>query len=135
MPGLRTLGRKDREIFLGRDFMREKHYTEDTARVIDHEFKHIIMETSYNKAVALLKKHKDKLKKLAEALLEKEVLDGEEVNLLLNGKRRKAAAPRAETPRPKADVSLAARFGRRGRIAAEVGVGIGAFGRRTPAGR
>ena len=93
--GPRTLGRKDREVFLGRDFIREKNYSEETARIIDHEVKHI-METSYSRAVSLLKKNRDKLRKLAMALLEKEVLDLEEVNLLLNGKAKKVKAEKAQ---------------------------------------
>ena len=82
--GPRTLGRRDREIFLGRDFMREKNYSEDTAKQIDKEVKDIVT-ACYDRAFALLKANRARLVRLAEKLLEKEVLDGEEVNNLLRG--------------------------------------------------
>ncbi|MEK7475169.1 MAG: ATP-dependent zinc metalloprotease FtsH [Candidatus Coatesbacteria bacterium] len=82
--GPRTFGRKDREIFLGRDFMRERNYSEETAERIDQEIQSII-RLSYARALGLLRKNRDRLVRLAEKLLEKEVLDGEEVTVLLKG--------------------------------------------------
>jgi len=78
-----TLGRREGLIFLGRDIMEEKNYSEETARQIDEEVKRIIDE-AYAKAKNLLQQNLDKLKILANTLLEKEVLDGEAVKLLLN---------------------------------------------------
>ncbi|MDD5238408.1 MAG: ATP-dependent zinc metalloprotease FtsH [Candidatus Omnitrophica bacterium] len=78
-----TLGRREGLIFLGRDIMEEKNYSEETARQIDEEVKRIIDE-AYAKAKSLLQQNLDKLKILANTLLEKEVLDGEAVKLLLN---------------------------------------------------
>jgi len=80
--GPRTFGRKDREIFLGRDFMRERNYSEETAERIDQEIQ-VIIRLSYARAINLLRKNRDRLVRLAETLLEKEVLDGDEVNDLL----------------------------------------------------
>jgi cell division protease FtsH len=77
-----TLGRREGLIFLGRDIMEEKNYSEETARVIDEEVKKIIDE-AYEKAKGLLKQNQEKLKALSNALLEKEVMDGEEVKRLL----------------------------------------------------
>jgi cell division protease FtsH len=77
-----TLGRREGLVFLGRDIMEEKNYSEDTARLIDQEVKKII-DDSYQKARSLLEQNRDKLKLLSNALLEKEVLDGEEVKKLL----------------------------------------------------
>ena len=77
-----TLGRREGLIFLGRDIMEEKNYSEDTARLIDQEVKTIVDE-AYTKARNLLQQNLDKLKILSNALLEKEVLDGEEVKRLL----------------------------------------------------
>jgi cell division protease FtsH len=77
-----TLGRREGLIFLGRDMFEEKNYSEETARLIDEEVKKIVDE-AYTKAKALLQENIDKLKTLSNALLEKEVMDGEEVKRLV----------------------------------------------------
>ena len=77
-----TLGRRQGLVFLGRDIMEEKNYSEETARVIDEEVKKLVDE-AYVKAKALLQQTLDKLKLLSNTLLEKEVLNGEEVKNLL----------------------------------------------------
>jgi cell division protease FtsH len=77
-----TLGRREGLVFLGRDIMEERNYSEETARLIDEEIKKIVDE-SYGKAKTLLQENQEKLKALAVALLEKEVLGGEEVKRLL----------------------------------------------------
>jgi cell division protease FtsH len=78
-----TLGRRDGLVFLGRDIMEEKNYSEQTARIIDEEVKSIIDE-AYLKAKNLLQQNLDKLKRLSGALIEKEVLNGDEVKRLLD---------------------------------------------------
>lgn len=77
-----TLGHREGLIFLGRDIMEEKNYSEDTARLIDEEVKKIIDE-AYAKARSLLQQNLDKLKLLSNTLLEKEVLDGDAVKRLV----------------------------------------------------
>ena len=77
-----TLGRRHGPLFLGRDIVEERNYSEDTAQLIDEEVKHIIDEC-YLQAKQLLQKNIDKLKLLTSVLLEKEVLDGEEVKRLV----------------------------------------------------
>ena len=77
-----TLGKREGMVFLGKDIVEERNYSEETAKVIDEEVKKII-DNSYSKAKEMLSHNLDKLKVLANALLEKEVLDGEEVKLLL----------------------------------------------------
>ncbi len=77
-----TLGKREGLIFLGRDLMEERNYSEETAHLIDEEVKRIVNE-AYIKAKDLLRENLDKLKILANTLLEKEVLDGEEVKRLL----------------------------------------------------
>lgn len=77
-----TFGKKDREIFLGRDLMRDKDYSESTAVAIDQEVSRIVSEC-YERAKTLLKENLDKLKKLSDRLLEKEVLDQAEVRELV----------------------------------------------------
>lgn len=77
-----TFGRREHQIFLGRDLGEERNYSEETARMIDVEVKKIIDE-SYERAKTELLAHQDQLKKLAVTLLEKEVLDAEEVRVIV----------------------------------------------------
>jgi cell division protease FtsH len=80
--GNMTLGRREGLVFLGRDIMEERNYSEQTARIIDEEVKKIT-DDAYDKALNLLRNSQDKLKLLSEALLEKEVLSGEDVKRIL----------------------------------------------------
>ncbi len=77
-----TLGRKETQIFLGRDIVKEKNYSEETAQKIDSEVRRIIDEC-YERAIKLLEENKEKLEKLARALLDKEVLQTEEVKQII----------------------------------------------------
>jgi len=80
--GNMTLGRREGLVFLGRDIMEERNYSEQTARIIDEEVKKIT-DDAYDKALNLLRNSLDKLKLLSGALLEKEVLSGEDVKRIL----------------------------------------------------
>jgi cell division protease FtsH len=77
-------GRNDEMVFLGRDFVEHKEYSEQTAREIDGEIRRIVME-NYDRAKQIVMSNLDKLKVLAEALLERETLDGAEIDVLLSG--------------------------------------------------
>ncbi|MFB0527205.1 MAG: ATP-dependent zinc metalloprotease FtsH [bacterium] len=77
-----TLRKKETEIFLGRDFTAEKAYSEKTAEMIDQEVKKIV-ENCRDRAKELLGKNRAKLDRLAKALIEKEILVGEEVEEIL----------------------------------------------------
>ncbi|MCX5703580.1 MAG: ATP-dependent zinc metalloprotease FtsH [Candidatus Omnitrophica bacterium] len=77
-----TLGRSHGPVFLGRDLVEEKNYSEDTAKLIDTEVKRIVDEC-YLRAKKIIQDNQEKLKLLANTLLEKEVLTGEEVKRLL----------------------------------------------------
>lgn len=79
--GQRTFGKREREIFLGRDILEHKNYSEQTALLIDEEI-HNIVDSCYKQAKGVLTKSKEGLQKLAEALLEKEVLTAEQVKEL-----------------------------------------------------
>ena len=97
-----TFGRKDREVFLGRDLLREKDYSESTAVAIDEEVRRIV-EECYERAKKILKDNLDKLKKLSDRLLEKEVLDSEEVKQIVGLNHHSQAGepnPSAPTSRP-----------------------------------
>ncbi len=77
-----TLGRREGLVFLGRDIMEERNYSEQTAQTIDEEVKKITHD-AYDKAINLLRNNLDKLKLLSDSLLEKEVLSGTEVKRIL----------------------------------------------------
>jgi cell division protease FtsH len=81
--GPMTFGKKEEEIFLGRDFTQKVDYSESTAIEIDAEVRRIIQE-SYHKAKDLLKTNLRLLHKVAENLLEKEVLDGSEIDAIVS---------------------------------------------------
>ena len=80
--GPMTFGKKEEEIFLGRDFTQKVDYSESTAIEIDSEVRRIIQE-SYHRAKDLLKSNLRLLHKVAEKLLEKEVLDGSEIDAIV----------------------------------------------------
>ncbi len=93
-----AFGRNQGEIFLGRDITTARDFSEDTAIKIDHEIKRFVME-GYRRAQNLITAHRDAVMRIAEALLEREVLDGGDIKLLIEGKplpeRAKAAPPSA----------------------------------------
>jgi cell division protease FtsH len=80
--GPMTFGKKEEEIFLGRDFTQKVDYSENTAIEIDAEVRRIIQD-SYYKAKDLLKTNIAILHKVAESLLEREVLDGSEIDAIV----------------------------------------------------
>lgn len=81
-----SLGDNGDEVFLGRELVQHKQYSEDTARLIDTEVKRIIQD-SYEEAQDLLEKNGDILKDIAEALLERETLSGAELTKIMNGEK------------------------------------------------
>ena len=80
--GPMTFGKKEEEIFLGRDFTQKVDYSKNTAIEIDAEIRRIIQD-SYHRAMDLLTTHLRLLHKIAEQLLEKEVLDGSEIDAIV----------------------------------------------------
>ncbi len=70
------------EVFLGRDMGIKKTYSEDTAKLIDKEIQRIVTER-YEKAVEIITNNKDKMDKMAQTLLEKEVIDSKEIDEIL----------------------------------------------------
>lgn len=79
-----TLGKADDLIFLAREISRHNDYSEATALEIDTEIKRIVSE-NYDKAINLLKQNVNILHKLAEVLLQKEVIDSKELDGLVKG--------------------------------------------------
>jgi len=80
-----TFGKKEEQIFLGREIAQHRDYSEDTAIKIDLEVRRLVDE-GYVKAKALLADNREVLTKIALALLEREVLDANEIKLLVEGK-------------------------------------------------
>lgn len=78
-----TFGKREEAIFLGKEFARHQDYSESTAVAIDTEIKRLV-EEAYHRAQELVQKHRPVLDRIAEALLEREVLEGEEVYQLVS---------------------------------------------------
>ena len=79
-----TFGKKEGQIFLGREFTQHRDYSEMTAQKIDEEVKDIVIG-AYKKAAQLIKDNLDTLHKMANALLEKETLNSGEIDVLMAG--------------------------------------------------
>jgi len=94
--GPMTFGKKEEQIFLGRDLTQVQDYSESTAVEIDQEVQRIIKE-SYERAKAVLQDNLDILHRLAELLLERESLDGPEIEEIVLRARRERAIPEVET--------------------------------------
>jgi cell division protease FtsH len=80
-----TFGKKEEAIFLGREIAQHRDYSEDTAIKIDAEVRNIVTD-GYSKARNILETQRDKLERIAQALLDREVLDAVELKLLMEGK-------------------------------------------------
>jgi cell division protease FtsH len=89
-----TFGKKEEQIFLGREIAQHQDYSEDTAIRIDHEIKRFITN-NYERAKALLQQHRVALDKIAEELLIREVLDAEQVRRIVAGEPLEAHKPTA----------------------------------------
>jgi cell division protease FtsH len=97
-----AFGKNQQEIFLGRDIATQRDFSEDTAIRIDQEVK-VFVTAAYERAKVILTTHREVLIRIAEALLEREVLDASEMKLLIEGKplpefvRAKPQPPPPET--------------------------------------
>src|SRR5687767_15542368 len=92
-----TYGKKEEQIFLGKEFNRHQDYSEATALKIDAEVKRIVSE-QYERAQKTLTANKHMLEKVAEALLEHEVLDGEQMKQILEGRPMDIRNPKPAPP-------------------------------------
>ncbi|HYH01305.1 MAG TPA: ATP-dependent zinc metalloprotease FtsH [Terriglobales bacterium] len=80
-----TFGKKDEQIFLGRELQQHRDFSEDTAIKIDQEVRRFV-DTAYKTAVQVLESHREHLTKIAMALLEREVIDANDIRMILEGK-------------------------------------------------
>jgi cell division protease FtsH len=88
-----TFGKKEEQIFLGREIAQHRDYSEATAVKIDAEVRRIVSE-NYARALDALTRHKDALLKIADELLTREVLDGAQVKRIVQGEALEAAPPK-----------------------------------------
>ena len=79
-----TFGKKEEQIFLGREIAQHQDYSEDTALKIDHEVKRFVTE-AYSRAQTILSEYKPQLVEMSEALLQRETLDAEQVRRIVAG--------------------------------------------------
>ncbi len=79
-----TFGKKEEMVFLGREIASHKDYSEQTAELIDKEVRQLV-EAAYERALTLLRENLDKLDLIGKALLEREVMDGDQLERLLRG--------------------------------------------------
>ena len=80
-----TFGKKEEQIFLGREIAQHRDYSEDTAIKIDQEVRKLV-NNGYTTAKQILSDNRDTLEKVAKALIEREVLDANEIKMLVDGK-------------------------------------------------
>jgi cell division protease FtsH len=83
--GLMAVGSQDHEVFLGRELVQRREVSEHTARQVDTEVKRILDE-AHERAREVLEHEGDLLERIAQALLERETLDHDEIQLLAEGK-------------------------------------------------
>jgi cell division protease FtsH len=79
-----SLADDDHDVFLGRDFLQRREYSEQKAQEIDEEVARLLSER-YDEALEMLTEHRDLLDRVTDALLERETLDGAELTLLIEG--------------------------------------------------
>jgi len=80
-----TFGKKEEQIFLGREIAQHRDFSEETARQIDLEVRRLIDE-AYQSAHTIVETNADAMHRIAAALLERETIDAEEVKMLIEGK-------------------------------------------------
>jgi cell division protease FtsH len=80
-----TFGKKEEQIFLGREIAQHRDFSEETARQIDGEVRSLVDE-AYRSAYSILDSHQDAMHRMSAALLERETLDANEIRLLIEGK-------------------------------------------------
>jgi len=94
--GAMAIGDREQEVFLGREFGHRREVSERTAEMVDNEVKRLLDE-AYAKANVILKEHRELLERIAAALLERETVDRDDLDLLA---KNQALPPREAPPAP-----------------------------------
>jgi len=89
---IRLSGSDGGAVFLGRDYTRKGDHSEEYAKLVDGEVKRII-DTAFERGRTLLKKHKKRLDQVAQALLDRETITGDELRDIMNGRKLKPMSP------------------------------------------
>ena len=97
--GLVTLGRKQHEVFLGHDIVDDRNYSEEVAHTIDLEIRAIV-DGSMNKAKEILTENRERLEEITRLLLEKEILEGDELDELLGYPKKEHPGESAAEDKP-----------------------------------
>ena len=92
-----TFGKKEEQIFLGREIAQHRDYSEDTAIKIDQEVRKLV-SNGYSTAKQILADNRDTLERVARALIEREVLDANEIKLLVDGNELPPLPPPPSKP-------------------------------------
>jgi cell division protease FtsH len=92
-----TFGKKEEQIFLGREIAQHRDYSEDTAIKIDQEVRKLV-NNGYATAKQILSDNRDTLEKIAHALIEREVLDAHEIKMLVDGQELPPVPPPPSKP-------------------------------------
>ncbi|WP_420635501.1 ATP-dependent zinc metalloprotease FtsH [Candidatus Palauibacter sp.] len=95
--GAMSVGDREQEVFLGRDLSQRREVSEKMAELVDGEIKRILDE-AYVETRAVLDKNRDLLESIAEALLDRETLDSDDIKLLAEGKELPVPAPEPALP-------------------------------------
>jgi cell division protease FtsH len=90
-----AFGGRQQQVFLGEEIAQRREYSEQTARDIDEETR-AILDQAYQRATSTLKAHREELDTLAQALLDKEEIPGEEIPALIDAEDKGAAGVRTE---------------------------------------
>ena len=94
-----TFGKQEEQIFLGREIAQHRDYSEETAIRIDEQVKKLV-QGGYNTAAGIIDEHSEAMVRIAETLLTREILDGNEVMQLIKGQSLEALPP---SPKDSAD--------------------------------
>jgi len=98
-----AFGKKEEQIFLGREIAQHRDYSEQTAELIDQEVQQLV-RASYTEATSLVEQHREAMERIAQALLEFEVLDAEEVEMAIRGetivKHKERTVPKPTDSKP-----------------------------------
>ena len=95
--GPMTLGRKQHEVFLGRDIVDDRNYSDEVAFAIDQEMRSII-DGCHERVKGILRENLDLLNRVTKSLLEREILEGEDLETLISGGELPALPEMANSP-------------------------------------
>jgi cell division protease FtsH len=99
---MRLSGSDSNAVFLGRDYTRQGDHSEEYAKIVDTEVKRII-DTAFERGRTLLKKNKKRLDQVAQALLDRETITGDELRDIMSGRKLKPLAPPPPPPEKSGD--------------------------------